>query len=85
MPNQFDTYIQKLKHYKELYLIDEEAYGDLSGLEINETRAILDDFVRYVELTSSSTRPSQQANWCDPSVESGSNNLLNFKRYGFEL
>ena len=28
MNSEFDTYIRKLQYYKELYLIDEEAYGD---------------------------------------------------------
>ena len=46
MSNQFNTYIQKLKHYKELYLIDEEAYGDWPPKKLEEMRNILDDFVR---------------------------------------
>jgi hypothetical protein len=65
MPNQFTTYIQKLKHYKELYLIDEESYGDSSYDELGEMRTILDDFIQYVELVSN-PKPSQQGNWCDP-------------------
>ena len=84
MPNQFDTYIQKMKHYKELYLIDEEAYGDWPPKKLEELRNILDDFVRYVEL-SSIPKPSQQGNWCNPEGEEISVNAQNFKRYGFEL
>ena len=90
MNSGFDTYIRKLKYYKELYLIDEESYGDLSKKSLDEMKVVLNDFIKYVELTSNmpkSNRPSSQGNWCDPtpSRESGSNNMLNFKRYGFEL
>ena len=65
MNSEFDTYIRKLKHYKELYLIDEEAYGDN---DVWELKPVLDDFIQYVELASRITRPSQMGNWCDPSV-----------------
>ena len=82
MSNQFSTYIQKLKHYKELYLIDEEAYGDWPPKKLEEMRNILDDFVRYVEL-SSTPKPSQQGNWCNPQEEEIDINFKNFKRYGF--
>ena len=41
----FDTYIRKLKHYKDLYIIDEEAYGDLSKSEAREMKKTLNDFV----------------------------------------
>ncbi len=82
MSSQFNTYIQKLKHYKELYLIDEEAYGDWPPKKLSEMRNILDDFVRYVEL-SSAPKPSQQGNWCDPEGEKVDINFENFKRYGF--
>ena len=63
MNPELNTYIRKLKHYKELYLIDEEAYGDNN---VNDLKVVLDDFIKYVELASSVTRPSQQGNWCDP-------------------
>ncbi len=65
MTNEFNTYIQKLKHYKELYLIDEESYGDSNYKELREMRTTLNDFIHYVELVSN-PRPSQQGNWCDP-------------------
>jgi len=78
MPDQFDTYIQKLRHYKELYLIDEESYGDWPPKKMDEMRATLDDFVKYVELTSSVTKPIQ-------SDKNENINLKNFKRFGFEL
>ena len=78
MPDQFDTYIQKLRHYKELYLIDEESYGDWPPKKMDEMRATLDDFVKYVELTSSVTKPIQSNK--DENI-----NLKNFKRFGFEL
>ena len=85
----FDTYIRKLKHYKELYLIDEESYGDLSKKSLDEMKVILNDFIKYVELTSNmskSSKPSSQGNWCDPNVESDSskNNEFDFRRYGIE-
>ena len=63
MNSEFDTYIRKLRYYKELYLIDEEAYGDNN---VNDLKVVLDDFIKYVELASSIKRPSQQGNWCDP-------------------
>ncbi len=63
MNSEFDTYIRKLRYYKELYLIDEEAYGE--G-DVYDLKLVLDDFIKYVELASSVTKPSQQGNWCDP-------------------
>lgn len=84
MSNKFDTYIQKMKHYKELYLIDEEAYGDWPPNKLAEMRNTLDDFVRYVEL-SSTPKPSQQGNWCNPEGEEVDINFNNFKRYGLKL
>jgi hypothetical protein len=84
MNSKLDTYIQKLRHYKELYLIDEEAYGDWPSNKMEEMRSTLDDFVRYVEL-SSTPKPSQQGNWCDPQEEEIDINFNNFKRYGFKL
>lgn len=84
MKSEFNTYIQKLKYYKELYLIDEEAYGDWPPKKFNEMKQTLDDFVRYVEL-SSTPKPSQQGNWCNPEVDEDFNNFKNLKRYGFEL
>ena len=57
MNSELNTYIRKLKHYKELYLIDEEAYGDNN---VNDLKVVLDDFIKYVELASSIKRPSQQ-------------------------
>ena len=83
MSSEFNTYIQKLKHYKELYLIDEEAYGDWPPKKLEEMKQTLDDFVRYVEL-SSNPKPSQQGNWCDP-FGGDIDNILNSKRYGFKL
>ncbi len=65
MTNEFNTYIQKLKHYKELYLIDEESYGDSNYKELREMRTTLNDFIQYVELVST-TKPTPQGNWCDP-------------------
>ena len=65
MANEFDIYIQKLKHYKELYLIDEESYGDSNYKELREMRTTLNNFIQYVELVSTS-KPPQQGNWCDP-------------------
>ena len=47
-------------------------------------KVTLDDFVRYVEL-SSTPKPSQQGNWCNPEGEENFNNFKNLKRYGFEL
>ena len=66
MNSEFDTYIRKLRYYKELYLIDEEVYGDNN---VNDLKVVLDDFIKYVELASSIKRPSQQGNWCDPFVD----------------
>ena len=63
MNSEFDTYIRKLRHYKELYLIDEEAYGDS---DVYDLKPVLDDFIQYVELASRATKPSKQGNWCDP-------------------
>ncbi len=63
MNSEFDTYIRKLKYYKELYLIDEEAYGESDASYL---KVVLDDFIKYVELASRVTRPSQMGNWCDP-------------------
>jgi hypothetical protein len=85
MNSEFDPYIQKLRHYKELYLIDEEAYGDWPDKKMEEMKEILDDFVRYVEL-SSIPKPSQQGNWCNPegdNIVDRLDNFLNFKHYGF--
>ena len=48
----FDTYIRKLRHYKDLYIIDEEAYGDLSKSETKEMKKVLNDFIKYVELAA---------------------------------
>lgn len=84
MNKELNTYIQKLLHYKELYLIDEEAYGDWTPNKLAEMRNTLDDFVRYVEL-SSTPKPSQQGNWCNPDGEEVDINFNNFKRYGFKL
>ena len=61
----FDTYIRKLRHYKDLYIIDEEAYGDLSKSEAKEMKKILNDFVKYVELAANPFR----GNWCNPVVD----------------
>jgi len=66
MNSEFDTYIRKLRYYKELYLIDEEAYGDGDVWELEN---VLNDFIKYVELVSRATKPSQQGNWCDPFVD----------------
>ena len=35
-----------------------------------DLKPVLDDFIKYVELASSVTKPSQQGNWCDPFVDS---------------
>tara|TARA_R100001443_G_scaffold84302_3_gene90991 strand:- start:2465 stop:2701 length:237 start_codon:yes stop_codon:yes gene_type:complete len=78
MHDQWDPYLQKLRYYKELYLIDEESYGDWPPKKMEEMRATLDDFVKYVELTSNVTKPIQ-------SEENKDINLKNFKRFGFEL
>tara|TARA_B100000963_G_scaffold35805_1_gene26790 strand:- start:170 stop:418 length:249 start_codon:yes stop_codon:yes gene_type:complete len=74
MNSEFDTYIRKLRYYKELYLIDEEAYGDN---DVSDLKLVLDDFIKYVELASSVTKPTitpsslgQMGNWCDPFADS---------------
>ena len=67
MNSEFDTYIRKLRYYKELYLIDEEAYGDS---DVSELKLVLDDFIKYVELVSNVTKSSQVENWGDPLVDS---------------
>jgi len=67
MNSEFDTYIRKLRYFKELYLIDEEAYGDNN---VENLREVLDDFIKYVELVSNVTKSSQVENWGDPLVDS---------------
>ena len=73
MNPEFTTYIRKLRYYKELYLIDEEAYGDN---DVSDLKLVLDDFIKYVELASNATKPiitpsslGQMGNWCDPFVD----------------
>lgn len=74
MNSEFDTYIRKLRYYKELYLIDEEAYGES---DVYDLKPVLDDFIKYVELASRATKPAitpnslgQMGNWCDPFTDS---------------
>ena len=67
MNSEFTTYIRKLRYFKELYLIDEEAYGDNN---VENLREVLDDFIKYVELVSNVTKSSQVENWGDPLVDS---------------
>jgi len=61
----FDTYIRKLRQYKDLYIIDEEAYGDRSKSEAREMKKTLNDFGKYVELAAKPFR----GNWWNPVVD----------------
>jgi hypothetical protein len=84
MNKELNPYLQKLRYYKELYLIDEEAYGDWPPKRIEEMKRTLDDFVRYVEL-SSTPKPLEANGLGETENMEVDINFNNFKRYGFKF